>query len=190
MMSPDDPTDDDEDGGGGYGRPPRKARYTKGQSGNLGGRPPGRRREAPYEAVLGQMVTVREDGVERRVSAEEALLLVLVKRGLEGDGAANRAILTALESAAKRRTIQWDPIVITRTIVDPGSVTLATQHLRMATKLDQYRETARMALEPWLIETALGCLGRRLNPAEQQTIVKAARTPHKVKWPEWWSEHP
>jgi hypothetical protein len=56
--------------------------------------------------------------------------------------------------------------------------------------LDPYRETARMVLEPWLIETALGSLGRRLNPAEQQTIVKATRTPHKVKWPDWWSEHP
>jgi hypothetical protein len=75
MMSSDDPTDDDEDGGGGYRRPPRKARYKKGQSGNLGGRPRGRRREAPYEIVLGQMVTIREGGVERRVSAEQAFLL-------------------------------------------------------------------------------------------------------------------
>jgi hypothetical protein len=189
MMSPDDPTDD-EDGGGGYGRPPRKARYTKGQSGNRGGRPRGRRREAPYEAVLGQMVTIREGGVERRVSAEEAFLLYLLKRGLEGDSAATRATLAAIEIAAKRRTIHWDPIVITRIIVNPGSVTLATEHLRMARKLDPYRETARMVLEPWLIETALGNLGRKLNAAEQRIIVKATRTPHQVRWPDWWSEHP
>ena len=52
-----------------------------------------------------QMVTVREGGVERRVSAEEAFLLFLLKRGLEGDGAATRATLTAIEIAAKRRTI-------------------------------------------------------------------------------------
>jgi hypothetical protein len=190
MMSQDDPTDDDEDdGGSGYGRPPKKARYTKGQSGNLGGRPRGRRREAPYEAVLGQMVTIREDGVERRVSAEEALLLFLLKRGLEGDDAATRATLTALENAAKRPTIHRDPIVINRIMLDPGSVTLATEHLRMARKLDPYRETARMVLEPWLIETALTNIDRKLSPAEQQTIVKAARTPNKVRWPDWWSEH-
>jgi hypothetical protein len=60
----------------------------------------------------------------------------------------------------------------------------------MARKLDPYRETARMVLEPWLIETALSNLDRKLNPAEQQTIVKATRPPHKVKWPAWWSEHP
>jgi hypothetical protein len=59
----------------------------------------------------------------------------------------------------------------------------------MAKKLDPYRETARMALEPWLVEAALG-LCRTLSPADQQTIVKATRTPHKVRWPEWWSEHP
>jgi hypothetical protein len=190
MMSRDDPPDDDEDGGGGYRRPPRKARYKKGQSGNLAGRPRGRRQEeAPYEAVLAQMVTVREGGVERRVSAEEAFLLFLLKRGLEGDGAATRATLTAIEIAAKRRTTHWDPIVITHIILAPGSVTLATEHLRMARKLDPYRETARMALEPWLIEVALSRLGRKLDPAEQQIILKATRTPHKVRWPDWWSEH-
>ena len=71
MMSPGDPPDGDDDGGG-YRRPPRTTRYKKGQSGNLAGRPRGRRREAPYEAVLGRMVTIREGGVERRVTAAEA----------------------------------------------------------------------------------------------------------------------
>jgi hypothetical protein len=55
--------------------------------------------------------------------------------------------------------------------------------------LAPYRETARMALEPWLVEAALARLGRTLSPADQRIVMKAARTPHKVKWPEWWSEH-
>jgi hypothetical protein len=59
----------------------------------------------------------------------------------------------------------------------------------MARKLDPYRKTARMVLEPWLIETALGNLGRKLNAAEQRIIVKATCTPHQVQWPDWWSEH-
>ena len=136
------------------------------------------------------MVTIREGGVERLVSAEEAFLLFLLKRGLEGDGTATRATLIAIEIAAKRRTIHWDPIVITHMMVNPGSVTLATEHLRMDKKLDPYRETARMTLEPWLIEAALARLSEKLSPADQRIIVKAVRTPHKVKWPEWWSEHP
>jgi hypothetical protein len=75
-------------------------------------------------------------------------------------------------------------------MVGPGSVTSALEPLRMARKLDPYRETARMALEPWLVEAALARLGRTLSPADQRIIVNATRTPHRVRWPDWWSEHP
>jgi len=47
----------------------------------------------------------------------------------------------------------------------------------MAKKLDPYRETARMALEPWLVEAALARLTQTLSPADQRAIVKATRTP-------------
>jgi hypothetical protein len=191
MMSQGDPPDDDENDGGGYRRPPRTTRYVKGQSGNRSGRPRGRWREPPYEAVLGQMVTIREDGVERRVTAAEAFLLQLAKRGLEGDGPAARATLAVIEERKERRSTGGRLIsVIVWRLVAPGSVTSALQPLRMAKKLDPYRETARMALEPWLIESALARLRQTLSPADQRIIVKATRTPHKVRWPKWWSEHP
>jgi hypothetical protein len=172
-------------------RPPKATRFTKGQRSNPAGRPRGRRPEAPYEAVLGQMVTIREGGVERRVTAEEAFLLQLAKSGVEGDGAATRTALGLIEEITARRSTHRGFIsVIVHMIVAPGSVTSALMPLRMAKKLDPYRETARMALEPWLVEAALARLNRRLSPADQRTIAKATRTPHKVKWPEWWSEHP
>ena len=60
----------------------------------------------------------------------------------------------------------------------------------MAKKLDPYRETARMALEPWLVEAGLARLSQPLSPADQRIVIKATRTPHKVKWPEWRSEYP
>ena len=66
---------DDESNRTGYRRPPKATRFTKGRSGNPAGRPPGRHREAPYEAVLGQMVTIREGGTARQVTAAEAFLL-------------------------------------------------------------------------------------------------------------------
>jgi hypothetical protein len=191
MKSGDSPPDDSEEGDVGYRKPPKATRFTKGQSGNPSGRRRGRRREAPYETVLGQMVTIREGGVERRVAAAEAFLLQLTKRGLEGDGAAARATLAVIEGAKERKGGRLSRIsVIVRAIVDPGSVTSALEPLRMARKLDPYRETARMALEPWLVEAALARLDRRLSPADQRTIVKATRTPHRVRWPNWWSEHP
>lgn len=189
MTSGDNPPDDSDDDVG-YRNPPRATRFAKGQSGNPSGRRRGRRREAPYEAVLGQMVTIREGGVERRVAADEAFLLQLTKRGLEGDGAAGRATLAVIEENKDRSSSHDGISVIVRVGVAPGSVVSALGPLRMATKLDPYRETARMALEPWLVEAALARLDRRLNPADQRTIVKATRTPHKVKWPNWWTEHP
>jgi hypothetical protein len=47
----------------------------------------------------------------------------------------------------------------------------------MAKKLDPYRETARIALEPWLVQAALARLSQTLSPAEQNIMVKATRTP-------------
>jgi hypothetical protein len=96
--------DDGEDFEVGYGRPPMTTRFAKGRSGNPACRPRGRHREAPYEAILGQMVTVREGGTSRRVTAAEAVLLQLTKRALEGDGAAARAALAMIEEARKRHS--------------------------------------------------------------------------------------
>ena len=191
MTSKDGPPDDAEDSGIGYRKPPTATRFTKGRSGNSAGRPPGRHRKAPYEAVLGQMVKIREGGAERRVTAAEAFLLQLTKRALEGDDAAARASLGVIEEAGERQGVGQPRVsVIVMAMVAPGSVTSALEPLRMAKKLDPFRETARMALEPWLVEAALARLPRTLSPTDQRIIVKATRTPHKVRWPEWWSEHP
>ena len=135
------------------------------------------------------MVTIREGGITRRVTAAEAFLLQLAKRGVEGDGAAARASLAVIEEA-RLRQVAVAPLHIVWKGVDPGSVTSAMEPLRMARILDPYRTTARIVLEPWLVEAALAHLPQPLHPADQQVIVKATRTPHKVRWPAWWCEHP
>ena len=59
---------------------------------------------------------IREGGSERRVTAAEAFLLQLAKRALEGDDAAARAAIEAIEEARERN------VVIVRTFVDPAAL--------------------------------------------------------------------
>lgn len=139
------------------------------------------------------LLTIREDGEERLVTAAEALLLQLAKKGLEGDSAAARDMLAFLEGQlAKPDDRSEEPKTFRMVFVAVGSVNDALEPLRMANKLDRLRDTARMAVEPWLVEAALGRLGHnhRLTEAEQRTVVAATRTPWKVKWPTWWTVRP
>jgi hypothetical protein len=176
----------DKDEGVGYGKPPRESRFRKGQSGNPKGRPKGRRRGIPHDVVLGQKVVIREGEAERTVTAAEAFLLYLIKRGIEGDAAAAKLAREAIAVGQRFRTAKGGPDTI---IVSWGSSSPneALEALKMATRLDRFRPSARMTLEPWLVEAALARLGdRRLTPEQQATIVKAMRIPHKVHWPDWW----
>jgi hypothetical protein len=134
------------------------------------------------------MVTIRENGTERRVAAAKAFLLHLTKRGLEGDSAAARASLALIEEARKR--LSTSRTITQFVLMALGGMDSALEPLRMAKKLDPYRETARLVLEPWLVEAALARLPQPLSPADQRIVVTATRTPQKVRWPEWWSEHP
>jgi len=177
----------------GYRKPPASTRFQKGRSGNPKGPPKGRHHQPPYDVVLGQMVAIKEDGVERRVTAAEAFLLYMTKRGLEGDGAAARSAMAVIEEARSARQANSGayPKRIEITFVSPGSVDPALLRLRMASKLDRFRPSAKILLEPWLVQEALSRLGdRRLSPDEQAKVVRATRTPHKVRWPEWWTIRP
>ncbi|QIK78865.1 hypothetical protein G7077_08125 [Sphingomonas piscis] len=173
----------------GYGRPPRSTRFQKVRSGNPKGRPRNSRREIPYDHVLGQMVTIREDGRERRVTAAEAFMLQLTRKGLQGDSASARASLAAIELARSKREPAGPEITaIICKGVTPGGVGCTLDNLGMAVKRDKYGDNTRHELKPWLIELALERLGsRRLSIEEQRIVVDATHKPGTVRWPEWWA---
>jgi hypothetical protein len=142
----------------------------------------------PYDSVLGQMVTIREDGRERRVTAAEAFLLQLTQKGLAGDSAAARTSLAAIEEARAQRGPGASVDVI-RVVFRTMGIGCALDHLGMAIKkypLDEAR--VRRELQPWIVEAALTKLGtRQLTIEEQREVWGATRTPHKVQWSAWWS---
>lgn len=173
----------------GYKQPPRSYRFEKGTSGNPRGRLRNRRRELPYDQILGQMVTVRENGRERRVTAAEAFLLQLTRKGLHGDSAAARASLAAIETARASRHQALEDITIFRILWRSQGVGCSLKCLGMAVKrypLDEKR--VRFELKPWIVEAALRRMpGKRLTEEQQRVVVDATHHPEKVEWPEWWS---
>lgn len=176
------------EGQGGRGRPPKSGRFRPGQSGNPKGRPPGSKRQAPYELVLGRIVTITEGGVPRKMSARDAFLHALAKRGMEGDVLAGRLADELLSADRERADMLAGAQACTLHIVTVRfGATAMLVALKLAVKHDAYRKTARYRLEPWAIEAALERFGeRRLSLAEQKIVWHAARTPQKIQWPEWW----
>lgn len=172
----------------GYKRPPTATRFTKGRSGNPRGRPKNRRREVPYDTLLGQMVTIREDGRERRVTAAEAFILQLTRKGLQGDSAAARASLAAIETARASRDPHNSLDILRIRIVTYG-VCMVLGKLGMGVKRNPLvKERVRWELQPWIVQAALDRLeDRMLTSDEQRTVWRVTRAREKVTWPAWWA---
>lgn len=179
---------DGEPTGIGYRNPPATSRFKKGRSGNPRGRPKNRKRGLPYDHVLGQMVTIRDGGTEKRVTAAEAFLLHLTKKGLEGDGPAARASLAALETA--RASIpSKEAIDILRVIIVSFGPSLCLDSTGFGVKTNATdKDKVRWHLKSWIIDAALARFGdRQLTLDEQREVWDVAYRPRDVRWPEWWA---
>jgi hypothetical protein len=106
----------------GYGRPPKAYRFAPGQSGNPRGRPPGVKSLCDIvRKIVGQKVTVTENGRARRVPRLEAILLRAASEASRGDGRALRLLLQLTErygesaqTGAEREQIAAEDVAILR----------------------------------------------------------------------------
>lgn len=89
----------DQDEAVGYCRPPKHTRFKPGQSGNPQGRP---RKKLALNDILEEaattLVQVTVDGRVRRMPALKAILMLEVRKALQGDGKASRFVLETFES--------------------------------------------------------------------------------------------
>jgi len=175
--------------GVGFGKPPKSTQFRKGSSGNPRGRPRGRKREIPHDHLLGQIVTIREDGRERRVTAAEAFLLQLTKKGLEGCSASARASLASIEHARASRQEPAGDQEIIRIVLTTFGLCSVVEDLGMATRVNRTnKEKVRLELKPWIVEAAVAKLvPNQLSSEEQAIVLASTRTPEKVAWPDWWT---
>jgi hypothetical protein len=143
----------------------------------------------PYAGILDRMVTVKDGLGARQVTAEEAFILYLRKKVLDGNEAAQER-LEEIQACRRERDPDLgaeDVTTIVRVIVSPDNPNHVLQLLKMAVKLYRFQPHAQIKLEPWLVQRALDRLGdRRLSTMQQAVVVAATRTPGKLRWPEWW----
>jgi hypothetical protein len=84
-----------DDGGVGYKRPPKNTRFKPGQTGNPKGRPKNVRNfRTDLHDELSELITVRENGQERKITKLRALVKALVAAAIKGDMRAANAIVT------------------------------------------------------------------------------------------------
>jgi hypothetical protein len=106
----------------GYRRPPKHSRFRPGQSGNPGGRPLGVKSLSDIvRKIVGQKVTVTENGRTRRIPRLEAILLRAASEASRGDASSLRLLLQLAErygesaqTGAERQTIAAEDVAILR----------------------------------------------------------------------------
>lgn len=94
----------DDDDAVGYGKPPKKHRFRKGQSGNPKGRPKGSQNFTKLlEKTLSRKMAIIENGSRKTITTQEAALRKLAAKALQGEGRAlDRLIQMAADNSAEK----------------------------------------------------------------------------------------
>lgn len=171
-------------------------RFRKGQSGNPNGRPR-KQKEAEalpsaFDVVLDKRMTVTQNGVERELTVDEALLLRTYQDALAGSRPARNRILAMIvrretwlgDHAGMRKSrpaeyvVEKDPQNANAAVLLLGIAARDEDHICEG---DQYE---RLLLEPWVVKAALR-RARNLGISEDrlEEVCRSTRSPNKLVWP-------
>jgi hypothetical protein len=144
----------------GYGKPPRRTRFRKGESGNPAGRPRGSKNAiAHLGKALREPVTVSENGRRKSITKCEALIKQLVTSALRGDHRSLRLLL--IDQLPKLQEYEDRRVAI----AEQGNFTMPTS------SLDMFTSTLEFVLDSGAVPPTL--LSRILNAAVQARISSA-----------------
>jgi hypothetical protein len=103
------PRDDEGDYQVGYGKPPRRTRFQRGQSGNPRGRPPGAKNLSTLlNEALNEPVVVTENGGRKRISKRQATFKQLVNEAAKGNWRALKLLVDILQDIERRTEPQTE----------------------------------------------------------------------------------
>jgi Family of unknown function (DUF5681) len=169
--------------------------FSKGRSGNPGGRPTASPapRSSAFEVLVEKTLTVTDRAGTREITLEETLQQQTYQRALNGDRMAVREVLKWImkrDAWLAKNGPKASPPAITRHISpDPDNADAALLLLGIAApnpaRAEFGENRAQLLLEPWAVQAALRRRrgGQRLTDDERDWIRRCTRDPDCLRWP-------
>jgi hypothetical protein len=166
------------------------------QSGNSGGRPEGSKNKAKRVRAdfFGETVTLDNGGQKQRVTKRIAFLRTVHARAVkEQDHEILRLLADRhIDLSIVQAKVPYEKVwvrALSISYIWPDSLEGTIHALRGGDVVYANSASARMLLEPWVIEFGFSLLGERtLSRQEQRIVLYFARHPKRTRWPSWWEE--
>jgi hypothetical protein len=177
------------------GNTPNRGWFSKGRSGNPGGRPSASRpsQASAVDVVVEKTLTVAHHGGTREITMEEALQQRTYRNAVAGKGMAQREVLKWIVKReawlAKHAPKASRQAITCHSSPDPDNADAALLLLGIAAlnpaRADIGADRAQLLLEPWAVQAALGRRrgGNRLADKECDEIRRCTRDPDSLRWP-------
>jgi len=179
--------------GVGRGNPPVATRFRKGQSGNPGGRPKGRRADQPsaFDILFDRTLSVQHSGGTREMTVDEALEHKTYQQAIAGNQKARRDVLKMIIAREQALSSEQGPPVRPRLTFETGDPRNADEALQLLDIARLHRRSDapqypddRLMLEPWAVQAALNRRGLGALPAQDITLIEnSTRDPASLRWP-------